>query len=133
MHIAVTGNASHVDVTRPDGTVTQNLPVYDHSASFYGETSGFYRISSPEKTFEFAANFANENESNLSRQPATIQGRIHMKPTLMDEDEDEENSWLLTLLSKLPSSSQYIWVLALLIAMGLITVEWITYHRRWTV
>ncbi|MBO4351250.1 MAG: BatA and WFA domain-containing protein [Proteobacteria bacterium] len=132
-HIAVTGNASHVDVTRPDGTVTPNLPVYDHSASFYGESSGFYRISSPEKTFEFAANFANETESKLSRQPATIQGRIHMKPTLMDEDEDEESSWLLTLLSKLPNSSQYIWVLALLIAMGILTIEWITYHRRWTV
>ena len=132
-HVAVTGNAAHVDVTRPDGSVTKDLPVYDHSASFYGESAGFYRITSPEKTFEFAANFANETESNLSREPSEVHGRIHLTTTLMDEQEDEESSWLLTLLSKLPASSQYIWVLALLIAMGILTVEWLTYHRRWTV
>ncbi len=136
-HVRIPGDLAHVDVIRPDGSKLQSLPVYDGSASIYGEMSGFYRVQRPEtkdEVFEFAANFSNMAESDLSQTPSILQGRIHLKTTLSDlETEDEETSWIIRLLSKLPVSSQYLWVLALLIAMGMLTVEWLTYHRRWTV
>lgn len=136
-HIALKGDAQRVDIVRPNQTPLSNVPVYESSATLYGEMAGFYQVSDSEThrpLVEFASNFYNPVESELSRAASEVHGRIHLKTTLMDEkEEDEESSWLMRLLSKLPDSSQYIWVLALLIAMGLITVEWLTYHRRWTV
>lgn len=139
-HVTVPDMMKRVDIIKPDGTKLQNLPAYDNAVSLYGETAGFYQVMPHEiqnasRNIEFAANFYHPEESDLSRKPSEITGRIHLKTTLGDDIElnEEESSLILSILENLPSSSQYIWVLALLIAMGLITVEWITYHRRWTV
>jgi hypothetical protein len=139
-HVTVPDTMKRVDITKPDGSKLQNLPAYDNAVSLYGETAGFYQIAPHEspktaRNIEFAANFYHPDESNLSQKPSEITGRIHLKTTLGDaiEPNEEESSLILSMLEKLPSSSQYVWVLALLIAMGLITVEWLTYHRRWTV
>ena len=139
-HVSVPDTLKRVNITKPDGSQLLNLPVYENAVSLYGETAGFYRVVSHDvqnasKNIEFAANFYHPGESDLSSPAAEIQGRIHLKTTLGDEIElsEAESSLILSILEKLPSSSQYIWVLALLIAMGLITVEWLTYHRRWTV
>ena len=135
-HVSIPGDAEHINVIRPDREQIANLPVYENTAAIYGEQAGFWQvISNDQNIFEFAANFANPVESNLSQPPAEIHGRIHLTTTLMNkaEDEDTENSWIDKLLSNLPDSTQYVWVLALLIALGILTAEWLTYHRRWTV
>lgn len=133
-HMALSDAPDHVDVETPEGRVLSGIPVYEGATSIYGETAGFYRVHMGEKrVFDFAANFVGGAESDLSREPSQIRGRIHLRTTLGDEVADEETSWLLELLAKLPQSSQYLWVLALLVAMGILTVEWVTYHRRWTV
>lgn len=136
-HVAIPGDVSRVSVIRPDLEQIKDLPVYDGTAAIYGEQAGFYQVTKSdkdEKIFEFAANFADSGESDLSRVASELHGRIHLKTTLMDEEaQDEEDSWLISLLEELPDSSQYLWVLALLIALGILTAEWLSYHRRWTV
>ena len=136
-HVAIPGNASRVNVILPDREQIANLPVYDGMAAIYGEQAGFYQVNksdNEEKIYEFAANFADAGESDLSQAASEIHGRIHLKTTLLDEDtQEEQDSWLISLLEKLPDSSQYLWVLALLIALGILTAEWLSYHRRWTV
>ena len=138
-HVMVPDNFAKVDIERPDGSWLRKLPVYDNTVTVYGEYAGFYRIydseHSEKRPLEIAANFIHDNESDLMRQPATLTGRVHLTTTFGEEEEEsvEEESLLMKALSMLPSSSQYLWVLALLIAMGLIGVEWLTYHRRWTV
>ena len=138
-HIRVPESFVKADIERPDGSRITQLPVYDNSVTVYGEYAGFYRIYSTDHPevhpLEIAANFIHDNESNLMREPAELKGRVHLTTTLgTDEEETEvDESLLMTILSKLPKSSQYLWVLALLIAMGLISIEWLTYHRRWTV
>ena len=136
-HVPIPGASGRVDVVLPDGSELAQLPVYDGTASIYGEASGFYRVKNagPQgRDYEFAANFANAAESRLDRTPAVLAGPTVLRPTLGDEvPDDEQSSLILNLLSRLPESSQYIWVLALLIAMGILSIEWITYHRRWTV
>lgn len=137
-HVSMPDGISRVDVTRPDGSRLEDMPVYDHAVTIYGEYSGFYRIE-PEgtdsRTFEYAANFSNAIESDLSREAAALKGRIHLKTSLGDEPElsAEESSLILRVLSHLPASSQYVWVLALLLALFILAAEWLTYHRRWTV
>lgn len=139
-HVSLPDGISRVDVTRPDGSRLENMPVYDNAVTIYGEYSGFYRIepkeiSSKSRTFEYAANFSNAIESDLSREAAELKGRIHLKTTLGDEPDlsEEDSSLILRILSHLPASSQYIWVLALLLALIILAGEWLTYHRRWTV
>ncbi|MBR4986178.1 MAG: BatA and WFA domain-containing protein [Proteobacteria bacterium] len=139
-HVSLPDGITRVDVTRPDGSKLEDLPVYDNAVTVYGEYSGFYRIepkniSNDSRVFEYAANFSNVVESDLSRDAAALQGRIHLKTTLGQAPEvnAEESSLILRVLSHLPASSQYIWVLALLLAMFILAAEWLTYHRRWTV
>ena len=136
-HVAIPGNANRINVILPDREQIADLPVYDGMAALYGEQAGFYQVKrndNDEKIYEFAANFADSSESDLSQAASEIHGRIHLKTTLLEEDtQEEQDSWLVSLLEKLPDSSQYLWVLALLIALGILTAEWLSYHRRWTV
>ncbi len=135
-HVEVPAGISSVDVTLPDKSVIRKLPVYDGAVTIYGGQAGFYEVTpniAVPRNLEFAANFVNPAESNLARTIAEIHGRDYMKTTLAETPDEPDQTWLVRLLSALPSSSQYLWVLALLIALGLITVEWLTYHRRWTV
>ncbi len=137
-HVAIPGDVERINIIRPDREQILNLPVYDKTAAIYGEQAGFYQVknvSDESNIFEFAANFVNADESDLSQSASQLHGRIHLTTTLMDEEveEDSEDSWINRILSQLPDSTQYVWVLALLIALGILTVEWLTYHRRWTV
>ena len=135
-HVAVPSGISSVDVTLPDKSVLRGLPVYDNAVTIYGAQAGFYEVVpnvDVARSLEFAANFVNPDESNLARPVAEIHGRDYLKTTLDEIPEEADETWLVRLLSGLPASSQYLWVLALLIALGLISVEWLTYHRRWTV
>jgi len=140
-----TGNAWHVRVpagmnaatlTTPSGSIRTKIPAYEQIMTVYGDEAGIYQLkddNNPSRVFEFAANFANARESDLSRKPTVLRTDFHATPSILTDTPQAEPDALLAFLSKLPSSAQNIWVLALLlIAFGLF-VEWFTYHRRWSV
>lgn len=136
-HVQVGDAFNSASIVLPDNTIIENIQTYNGQLTFYGENVGFYdirpKIQSARHPITVAANFFNEGESNLSS-PQTIIQTSSPPPTLISTpDENSSKNFILKLLENLPESSQYIWVLALLAALAVIAVEWITYHRRYTV
>lgn len=114
--------ASEAEVKGPDGTTTRT-PVIDGLATFYGARVGYYDLAAktPEgKTIaqiELAANLASTIESDIA--PST-------ELTLGGKKLEAPEAFAV-------SRSQKLWIYLILLAMGLIIVEWVTYHRRITV
>lgn len=121
--VPVSTTANTVTVTLPSG-VNVPSPVVDHKAILFGEHMGIYSVVDGDKTLPIAGNFANERESDLASRivggekwaPRTNTVYQRPTPTLIDE-------WLVADL----------WKLCLFVALGILGVEWATYHRRWTV
>ncbi len=114
--------ATEAEVKGPDGTIT-HTPIIDGLATFYGSRVGYYDVTAkgadgkPIAQIELAANLASPEESDIApSKELTLGGRKLLAP---------EPSPITTL--------QKIWVYLILLAAGLILVEWITYHRRITV
>jgi hypothetical protein len=114
--------AVEADVTEPDGSI-MHTPVLDGLATFYGAHTGYYQLTakdahgSPLAKIELAANLASEAESDIAPSAElTLAGKKLAAPEAFAI-----------------SHSQKLWIYALLLAAGLILLEWITYHRRVTV
>lgn len=114
--------ASEAEVTGPDGTITKT-PVIDGLATFYGARVGYYDLAAKTEDgkvmarIELAANLASPSESDIApSSELSLGGKTLEAPA----------SFQIT-------RSQKLWVLFVLVAMGLIVIEWITYHRRITV
>lgn len=114
--------ATEAEVKGPDGTTTRT-PVIDGLATFYGAHVGYYDLAAktPDgKTLaqiELAANLASTVESDIA--PST-------ELTLGGKKLEAPEAFAVT-------RSQKLWIYLILLAMGLILVEWVTYHRRITV
>jgi len=114
--------ASDADVKGPDGQIVKT-PVIDGLATFYGNRVGYYDLvaKAPDgkvlASIELAANLASPSESDIA--PSTtlaLGGKALTAPP----------TFAIT-------HSQKLWTYIILIAAGLILLEWITYHRRITV
>lgn len=136
-HVAVGGGISRVDVESPDGQTVKDIPVFDNKVAFYGEKAGIYRLTSqdqPSFAKDIVANFSQAMESNLNREVVDLTNEAAAElPDRSVEDDAESVGILALILDKLPTTSQYIWVLALLFAFILLTLEWGLFHRRYTV
>ena len=114
--------ATEAEVKGPDGTTTRT-PVIDGLATFYGAHVGYYDLAAKTtdgKTLaqiELAANLASTTESDIA--PST-------ELTLGGQKLEAPVAFAIT-------RSQKLWIYLILLAMGLIIVEWVTYHRRITV
>ena len=114
--------ATEAEVKGPDGTTT-HTPVLDGLATFYGAQVGYYDLAAKTtegKTLaqiELAANLASTTESDIA--PST-------ELTLGGKKLEAPEAFAVT-------RSQKLWIYLILLAMGLIIVEWVTYHRRITV
>lgn len=103
--------------------VTTRTPVIDGLATFYASHVGYYDLAAktPDgKTLaqiELAANLASTTESDIA--PST-------ELTLGGKKLEAPEAFAIT-------RSQKLWIYLILLAMGLIIVEWVTYHRRITV
>ncbi len=135
-HVKVPAGMHAATLVTPSGNVRSNVPAYEQIMTVYGDEAGIYQLkdeNNAARVFEFAANFANALESDLSRQPTLLRTDFHATPTILEDTPASEPDVLLAFLSKLPSSAQNIWVLALLLIAFALFVEWLTYHRRWSV
>lgn len=114
--------ATEAEVKGPDGAIT-NVPVIDGLATFYGARVGYYDLTAkdalgrPMAQLELAANLASPAESDIApSSELSLGGKALAAPEAFAI-----------------SRSQKLWIFLLLIAMTLIVVEWVTYHRRITV
>jgi hypothetical protein len=114
--------ATEAEVKGPDGTTTRT-PVIDGLATFYGAHVGYYDLAAKTAEgkllaqIELAANLASTTESDIA--PST-------ELTLGGKKLEAPEAFAVT-------RSQKLWIYLILLAMGLIIVEWVTYHRRITV
>lgn len=114
--------ATEAEIVGPDGTLTR-APVLDNLASFYGSKVGFYEVSAKSAgnktlaTIQLAANLASASESDIAPSAELSLGGKQL--------EAPEKFAV--------STSRKIWVYLLFLAMALIAMEWVTYHRRITV
>ena len=114
--------ATEAEVKGPDGVVTRT-PVIDGLATFYGARVGYYDLTAkdtlgkPMASLELAANLSSTIESDIAPSTAlTLGGKALQAPEAFAI-----------------SRSQKLWIYLVLLAMALIVVEWVTYHRRITV
>lgn len=115
-------SAVEAEVKGPDGTITKT-PVIDGHATFYGPRIGYYDVSAraPDGSVlaqqELAANLASRGESDIA--PST-------ELSLAGKKLDAPEAFAI-------SRSKKLWIYLVLLAMALIVMEWVTYHRRITV
>ena len=108
--------------TQPGAGITKT-PVIDGLATFYASRVGYYELAAKGPKgqtmaqIELAANLSSPIESDIA--PST-------ELTLGGKKLEAPEPFAI-------SRSQKLWIYLVLFAMGLIFVEWITYHRRITV
>ncbi|MBA2538857.1 MAG: hypothetical protein H0V17_04415, partial [Deltaproteobacteria bacterium] len=114
--------ATEAEVTDRDGAVTR-VPVIEGMATFYGSKVGYYDVAAKNianKTLaqiQLAANLASPSESDIAPSAELSLGGKKLEPP---------EKFAI-------SHSRKIWVYLLFLAMALIVMEWVTYHRRITV
>jgi hypothetical protein len=114
--------ATEAEVTGPDGTLT-HTPVLDGLATFYGSRVGYYDLvaKAPDgkalAKISLAANLSSPSESDIA--PSTTL-------SLGGKKLEQPEAFAIT-------HSQKLWIYLILLALGLIMTEWVTYHRRITV
>ena len=117
--------ASEAEVRGPDGKLTRT-PVLDGLATFYGAQVGYYDLAAkaPDGSvlarIELAANLSSVEESDIAPSAKLTLGGAGGKQLA------EPEAFAVT-------RSQKLWIYLIVLAAGLILVEWITYHRRITV
>ncbi len=114
--------ATDAEVKGPDGSITRT-PVIDGLATFYGSRVGYYDVvaKGPDghamAQIQLAANLASATESDIAPSTVLSLGGKKLEPP---------EAFAIT-------HSQKLWIYLVLLAGGLIVLEWITYHRRLTV
>ena len=113
--------AREAEILGPDGKRSR-APVVDGVASFYGAQIGFHEITAmiddqPVATREIAANLASPEESDIA--PATTL-------RLGGQELAAPDAFAVTVQRRF-------WTWLVLLFLALLTLEWITYHRRITV
>jgi len=115
-HVPVPADAEEATLITPGGGERQ-VPVVDGRAVCGGDRAGFYTVRAGGVEALIAANVGPSDEAVI--EPAenlTIAGREATPPTI-----------------GAPGVRTEIWMLLVGLALGVLLVEWITYHRRMTV
>lgn len=113
---------TQAEVKGPDGTVT-HTPVLDGLATFYASRVGYYDVAAQGAggetvaQIELAANLASPGESDIAPSTELVLGGQSLAAP---------EAFAIT-------RSRKLWTYLILLAMALIVMEWITYHRRITV
>jgi hypothetical protein len=111
------------ELTAPDGTTKVMTPVVDGLATFYADTIGVWRMSArlPSggqlPTLDLAANLANPTESKIAPSKELVLGGKKLTAP---------EAFAIT-------RNQELWIYFLIAAIALLSLEWVTYHRRITV
>ena len=114
--------ATQAEVKGPDGTIT-HTPVLDGLATFYASRVGYYDVAAKGAggatmaQIELAANLASTGESDIAPSSELLLGGKKL---------DRPEAFAIT-------RSRKLWTYLILLAMALIVMEWVTYHRRITV
>jgi hypothetical protein len=117
--------ATEAEVIGIDGQIT-HTPVIDGLATFYGSRVGYYTLTAraPDHSvlarIELAANLASPEESDIAPSAKLTLGGATGKQL------EPPEAFAI-------SRSQKLWIYLIVLAAGLVLVEWITYHRRITV
>ncbi len=104
-----------VEVKGPAGQRVE-APLEDQSAVLFGERAGFYGVAGVEPPLRFAASLSDAAESR-------IEPHKELAPGVTAGSGPELGV----------TTRRSVWVLLLLGVLLVSLVEWITYHRRWTV
>jgi Ca-activated chloride channel family protein len=114
--------ATEAEVRGPDGAITK-VPVIEGLATFYGNKVGYYDVAAKSEDgrvmaeLSLAANLASPSESDIAPSSELALGGKKLQPP---------EAFAIT-------RSRKLWIYLILLAMGLIVMEWVTYHRRITV
>jgi Ca-activated chloride channel family protein len=114
--------ATQAEVKGPDGAISQT-PVIDGLATFYASRVGYYDVAAKGVAgatmaqIELAANLASPGESDIAPSTELLLGGKQL---------EEPEAFAIT-------RSRKLWTYLILLAMALIAMEWVTYHRRITV
>ncbi len=103
-------------VLAPGATAAREVPIYEGRAMVYGEQAGFYEVRSGEALARVAANLSSTRESQIMPRELTSASAEITRDT-----------------SGLFFDRRELWIWAVLIALGLLALEWWTYNRRLTV
>lgn len=117
--------ATEAEVKGPDSVVTR-APVLDGMATFYAGRVGYYDVTARAANggvlaqLSLAANLASPAESDIAPSAQLTLGGATGKQLAAPE-------------AFAISHTQKLWIYLVLLALGLIAMEWVTYHRRITV
>jgi len=107
--------AAHV--TWPSGRQA-TVPATHGTLVLYGSEPGFYTIEAGGRTQVVAANLADPEESDVTPVADLVLGDLEISTEIPES---------IDTLRRDP------WFLLVLVAFGLLTLEWLTWNRRWTV
>lgn len=136
-HVPVPPGVSAINIRAPDGQLDLGLPTHEGKAVYYGARSGFYRLARADDEqlrdgWEIAANFSSPRESQIApaSEPLPSREAVTVKTAQDGEAGDprlQRWAWLLE------HFTYDIWLYCVFAVLGLLVIEWFTYHRRWTV
>ena len=115
--------ATEAEVNGPDGTVT-HTPVLDGLATFYGARVGYYDLAAK------ARRWPRHGAARARREPRVRHRERHRSRRPSSRSAARSSRRPRRSRSR---HSQKLWIYLILLAMGLIVAEWVTYHRRITV
>lgn len=114
-HIRVPGEVSTAEVCAVEGC--RSVAVHEGEAVFVPERAGFHRVNVGGEQLLVAANLGNPRESSISpAETVTVNGAEATPPPTMRA-----------------SVGGRIWLWLVMIAVAIVLLEWLTYHRRVTV
>jgi hypothetical protein len=114
--IPVSAEADSASVRDPEGNVSV-VPVSEGRAIYFGQRRGFYEVTAAGTTTRFAVNLGAPEESAV-RPPSAL---------MVDGRKAGPVSGFRV------GVRREIWLYLLVFALGIIVVEWLTFHRRVTV
>ena len=115
-HVPAPSELEEATLVGPDGEA-RAVPVVDGRAICTGTTAGFYTLRAGDEEEVFAANLGPSDEARIApAQELAIGGQVANAPEV-----------------GVASPRNDLWTWLVLLALGVILVEWFTYHRRVTV
>ena len=115
-HVPAPASLERVTIIDPQGD-ERDVPVVDGRAIYAGVHTGFHTLRTPDGEEQFAANLGPGEESRIAPAESVAVGETQARaPTVGEIGVRRE-----------------IWLYLVLFVLGVLIVEWLTYHRRVTV
>jgi len=136
-HVPVPSGVTKVHITDPNNKGDNDVPVHDGEVVFYGPYTGFYHLepvgdtSDSAAPWTIAANFTSPRESRITTYSPPLPDQEGADFELDEQprvDTDQSWAWVFNTFSEYD-----LWMYAIFAILGLLIVEWLSYHRRLTV